>query len=75
MTDILVASAGEDVRLWKTPELNLHAVKNGANANVVHCCCSSNGKKLKFWNVCLLESSKIIIKFSKRELPIQILLL
>lgn len=48
MTDILVASAGEDVRLWKTPELNLHAVKNGANANVVHCCCSSNGQLVAY---------------------------
>ena len=44
MTGVLLASAGEDVRLWETPDLTLHSVKNGTNANVTYCSCSGNGK-------------------------------
>jgi len=40
----LLATAGEDIRLWTLPELTLNSVKNGTNANVLHCACSPNGK-------------------------------
>jgi len=47
-TDVLLASAGEDVRLWQMPDLTLSGVRNGTNANVVACNCSANGKLVAY---------------------------
>ena len=56
----LLASAGEDVRLWSMPNLDLVSVKNGTNANVVSCNCSGNGNyfigSLKFIMLILIST-------------------
>lgn len=44
----LLATAGEDVRIWKLPDINIQSVKNGTNSNVLHCSCSPNGQYVAY---------------------------
>ncbi|XP_047122734.1 protein NEDD1 isoform X1 [Hydra vulgaris] len=48
MPELLLATAGEDLRLWAMPTLNLHSVKNGTNANLTSCSCSPNGQLVAY---------------------------
>ena len=50
MADLLLATAGEDVRLWIMPELKLHSVKSASSNLVNHCTCSNNGNLLAYVN-------------------------
>lgn len=49
-SELLLASAGEDVRLWAMPDLNLHSVKNVPGNSVKYCTCSNNGQLIAYSN-------------------------
>lgn len=48
MPELLLATAGDDLRLWAMPTLNLHSVKNETNANLTSCSCSPNGQLIAY---------------------------
>ena len=63
MGDVLLATAGEDVRLWTMPELNLHSVKN--DGNVTCCTCSANGQMVAYTH----EIQGIDVAFLQDDAP------
>ena len=50
MAELLLATAGEDVRLWTMPDLNLHSVKSTSSNSVNYCSCSNNGQLIAYAN-------------------------
>ena len=50
MGELLLATAGEDVRLWTMPDLNLQQVKSSSTTAINHCVCSGNGQLMAYSN-------------------------
>lgn len=48
MEPILLATAGEDVRLWTMPDLTLQSVRNTTSGHVNYCTCSNNGHMVAY---------------------------
>lgn len=51
MADLLLATAGEDLRLWSMPNLNRYSVKGPPTGNSIrYCTCSNNGQMIAYAN-------------------------
>ena len=50
-SDLLLASASEDLRLWTYPNLNLNSVRAKSDKPVKHCSCSPNGQLVAYSHV------------------------